>query len=347
MAQPQRQANVHQDELCPPNKRYALMDANKKIDLDNPLVRDKYHNLEDDDMVKSIFNSGRNKEGVGMKVPEWMITDEMKLTENYRMTTSAPRSTNPDVDEGESSAPRKSTVIRLRIPPRRSTQLTPPTPIPTTTEAEDIILQDTIQLSIVEQKSRDELEAKPNVENVEEHLIAEEIEKLVEGTENESPEVEKTVEVQLVNVYEEEEESAEDDYELRRREKRKHELTVNDPPPSSSTTSSSSSELSATQRLLSLFKPKTGRFKRYKSFFDELQGRYGYLFRHLKTRFLARTKFKVLALHLQEVMKESLPKMIQADVAKMIADAVQEEHENLQAEITSQINNAITNHIPS
>ncbi|GKB00744.1 retrovirus-related pol polyprotein from transposon TNT 1-94 [Tanacetum coccineum] len=37
MAQPQRQADVHQDELCPPNKRYGLMDTNKKIDLDNPL----------------------------------------------------------------------------------------------------------------------------------------------------------------------------------------------------------------------------------------------------------------------------------------------------------------------
>ncbi|GKF10785.1 hypothetical protein Tco_0048711 [Tanacetum coccineum] len=37
MAHPQRQADVHQDELCPPNKRYAFMDANKKIDLDNPL----------------------------------------------------------------------------------------------------------------------------------------------------------------------------------------------------------------------------------------------------------------------------------------------------------------------
>ncbi|GKD10798.1 hypothetical protein Tco_1190483, partial [Tanacetum coccineum] len=92
MAQPQRQADVHQDEL----------------------FRDKYHNLEDDDMVKSIFNSGRNKEGVGMKIPEWMITDEMKLTENYQMTTSAPRSPNPDVDEGESSAPWKSTIIRLQ-----------------------------------------------------------------------------------------------------------------------------------------------------------------------------------------------------------------------------------------
>ncbi|GKC74784.1 hypothetical protein Tco_1120667 [Tanacetum coccineum] len=236
MAQPQRQADVHQDELCPPNKRYAFMDANKKIDLDNPLfniaasssvlwiylgqfwhtlkedgskyrlsfmldrkeltltlddfrtifqlpqatnnnhecfvvapkfseiscrccaalstiymltmltcfgkdcttycfvnniyvnyaeflweglhyslehpstlipylrftklivshymtafpeishrVHDKYHNLEDDEMVKSIFNLGKNKAGVGIKILSWMITDEMKLTDHYRM----------------------------------------------------------------------------------------------------------------------------------------------------------------------------------------------------------------------------------------------------------------------
>ncbi|GJT57600.1 hypothetical protein Tco_0992654 [Tanacetum coccineum] len=189
---------------------------------------------------------------------------------------------------------------------------------------------------IVEQKSRDELEAKQNVEKVEEHLIAEEIEKLIEGTKNvenvevdnsishiqndlgtrleprsnkESLEVEKTDDVsQPVNVIEEEDESAEGDYELRRREK----------------------------------------------------GR--------------RKKFHVLALHLQEVMEESLPKMVnsrvkeltktqvsiyvaqrlimerqhsQADVAKMIADAIQQEHENLRVEISLKINNVITNHIPS
>ncbi|GKE50703.1 hypothetical protein Tco_1481961 [Tanacetum coccineum] len=342
MAQPQRQVDVHQDELCPPNKRYALMDANKKIDLDNPLskyrlkivldrkeltltlndfrrifqlpqaidnnherfvvapkfskmvpfflndlgftlelrspsnfkttgliiycfvnnvhvdyakllweelhyllehpstlipyprftklivghymtvhleisirVRNKYHNLEHDKVVKIIFNSGKNKAGVGMKIPSWIISDEMKLTENYRMyaevfgvdvpttqsqpiestqgthrTTSAHRSPNLDVDEGELSAQRKSTVIRLRIPPRRSTRNIPPTPIsttpiPTTAEVEDITLRDTIQLSIVEQKIHDDLEAHQNVEKVKEHLVAEEIEKMVEGTESE------------------------------------------------------------------------------------------------------------------------------------------------------------------
>ncbi|GJT97905.1 hypothetical protein Tco_1093423 [Tanacetum coccineum] len=138
-------------------------------------AHDKYHNLEDDEMIKSIFNSRKNKAGVIMK----MITDEMKLT-----TTSTHRSPNLDVDKGESSTPRKYTIIRHRIPPRRSTGPTPPTPIPTTAKANDRILQDTIQLSLAEQKSYDELEAKQNVQKVEEHLIAEEIEKLIEGTEN-------------------------------------------------------------------------------------------------------------------------------------------------------------------
>nr|GEU81650.1 E-beta-farnesene synthase [Tanacetum cinerariifolium] len=48
-------------------------------------IRDKYHNLEDDEMVKSIFDSGKNKAGVGMKILSWMITDKMKLVKNYRM----------------------------------------------------------------------------------------------------------------------------------------------------------------------------------------------------------------------------------------------------------------------
>ncbi|GJR43513.1 hypothetical protein Tco_1311616 [Tanacetum coccineum] len=239
-------------------------------------VRDKYNNLEHDEMVKSIFNSGKNKAGVRMKIPSWMITDEMKLTKNYGMyakvfvvdvpmtqsqpiestqgthrTTSAPRTPNPNVNEGESSAQRSSTIIKLRIPPRRSTHHTPPTPMPilTAAEVEDMTVQDTIQLSIVEQKSRDDLEAQKNIEKVKEHLAAEEIEKMVEGTENEDadkfvnsildnqndpitrldpesykeiPEVEIILVLQPVNIIKEEDESAEDDYELRIRVKGKH-----------------------------------------------------------------------------------------------------------------------------
>ncbi|GKB63493.1 hypothetical protein Tco_0919679 [Tanacetum coccineum] len=240
----------------------------------------KHHNLDDDMMVKNIFNSGKHKDRVGMKLPSWMITDKMKLIENYRMY---------------------ATVFEVEVPTTQSQ------PIEST------------------QKSHDELEAKQNVQKVEEHLIAEEIEKLVEGAEN-VENVEISAKVQPVNINEVEEESTEDDYELKRRGKVNHveesrstpsSTTIN-PPPSSSTPSSSSSKLklSATNRLLSLFKPKPGCFKRYKSFFDKLQGRYIYLFKHLKIRFMPRKKFNVLAQHLQEIMEESLPTMNSAKKQK-------------------------------
>ncbi|GJT06475.1 retrovirus-related pol polyprotein from transposon TNT 1-94 [Tanacetum coccineum] len=232
-------------------------------------ARDRYHNVADDVMIKNIFNSEKSKGVVGIKIPDWMISDEIKLTENYRLyakvfgvdvpttqsqpieytqgthrTTSAPRTPNLIVAEGESSALRRYTIIKLRIPPRQSTRLTPPTLIPTTDEANDLVLQDTLQVSLAEHKSREELEATQNVKKVKKHLMVEEIKKLVEGTENveenvevassplrnhdnlsnpdtrleprsdkERLEVEKIVDIsQPINVIEEEEESVDDNY---------------------------------------------------------------------------------------------------------------------------------------
>ncbi|GJT48698.1 retrovirus-related pol polyprotein from transposon TNT 1-94 [Tanacetum coccineum] len=434
-------------------------------------ARDMYHNLQDDDIMKNIFNSGRHKDKVGMQIPDWMITEEMKHTEHYRMyaevfgldvpltqsqptestqgthrTPSAPRSPNPKMDEAESSAPKRSTVIRFRLPERRSTRLTPPAPVPTVDKADEMILQDTLQISLAEHKSQEEQEARENVELVNKHLASEEIEKMMEGSENviddslpprndepnipgtrleprsdkESPEVEITndKEVEItnvvipVNVNEEEEEITDEVYELKRREKGKiveesrstpfptpirsprthtnlvssdteklQELTVTD----TQTTSSSRSpntKLSKTNRLLSLFKAKPARFKRYKNFFQELQGRYTYLFEHLKERFLSRKSFDTLADHLQEVMVESLPTMVDThikeqvkkqvpeqvrdqvlvyvaeglilerqktkeEMERMIAKAILQERGNIQAEISSQIQKAIDNQIPS
>nr|GEY55209.1 hypothetical protein [Tanacetum cinerariifolium] len=246
----------------------------------------------------------------------------------------------------------------------RSTRLTLPTPVPTADEADDIILQDTIHLSLVEQKSHEELK---NEDKVKEHLMAEEIEKLVEGTKNveenvkvdsstlkqndnqndlgnrleprrnkESSEVEITAAEQPVNVIEEEEESVEDDYELRRREKGeacRGGLMVNDPPPSSSIPSSSPKpKLSASQHILSLFKPKTGQS----------------LPKLVDTCVKDLTKTQVPIYVAQGLIMER--QQSQANVVKMvkiIADAIQQECENLRAEISLQINNAISNHIPS
>nr|GEV84327.1 hypothetical protein [Tanacetum cinerariifolium] len=48
-------------------------------------ARDKYHNLKDDDLMKIIFNSKRYKDKVGMKIPDWMISKEMKQTKHYQI----------------------------------------------------------------------------------------------------------------------------------------------------------------------------------------------------------------------------------------------------------------------
>ncbi|GJW54630.1 hypothetical protein Tco_0098715 [Tanacetum coccineum] len=179
-------------------------------------------------------------------------------------------------------------------------------------------------------------------------------------SDKESPEVEITndEEVEItnvvipVNVNEEEEEITDEVYELKRREKGKiveesrstpfptpirsprihtdlvssdteklQELTVTD---TTLTPSSSSlnTKLSTTNRLLSLFKAKPARFKRYKSFFQELQGRYGYLFEHLRAKFLSRKSFDTLADHLQEVMVELLPTMVDKHIKEQVEKQV-------------------------
>ncbi|GKB40106.1 hypothetical protein Tco_0885048 [Tanacetum coccineum] len=131
-------------------------------------------------------------------------------------------------DTPKSSAPKRSTMIHFRLPERRSTRLTPPVQVPTVEKEDEMILQDTLQVSLAKHKSREEQEARENVELVNKHLASEEIEKLVEGSENviddslppkndepqipdtrleprsdkESPEVEKTndEEVKVTNV---------------------------------------------------------------------------------------------------------------------------------------------------
>ncbi|GJX27935.1 hypothetical protein Tco_0236014 [Tanacetum coccineum] len=197
MAQPQRQTDVHQDEFCPPNKRYALMDSNKKMDLDNPFTW----------IYSGRFWHTLKEDGSKYRLSFMLVRKELTLTlDDFRTIFQMPQATDNN-HEHFIAAP-----------------------------------------NLAEQKSHDEDEAKQNVQKVEEHLIAEEIEKLVEGTENvenvevdsstlrqnetqndpgtrlepksnkESPEVEITAEVQPVIINEEEEGSAKDDYELKRRE---------------------------------------------------------------------------------------------------------------------------------
>ncbi|GKF22620.1 hypothetical protein Tco_0074942 [Tanacetum coccineum] len=47
-------------------------------------LNEPYHRVDNDKVVKLIFNS-RKRKGLGMMIPEWMLTDEMKHTKHYKL----------------------------------------------------------------------------------------------------------------------------------------------------------------------------------------------------------------------------------------------------------------------
>ncbi|GJS54746.1 retrovirus-related pol polyprotein from transposon TNT 1-94 [Tanacetum coccineum] len=222
------------------NKLPMYCDSKSAIAIScNPVQhsRTKHINIRvaKDEIVKSIFYFRKNKEGKGMRIPDSMLIEEMKLTRHYQMyvsvfgvdvpttqsqliestqgthrTLSAPRTPHPATTPGKSSAPRKPIVIRFR----GRSQPNPETLIPTS----------------------DELDI-TNLEEATQHLVDEEIETMVEGTKNmdedefmneifydqkdpntileskshkESLEVKKSVDILIIND-DEEEESAGDE----------------------------------------------------------------------------------------------------------------------------------------
>ncbi|GJU27454.1 retrovirus-related pol polyprotein from transposon TNT 1-94 [Tanacetum coccineum] len=129
------------------------------------------------------------------------------------------------------------------------------------------------------------------------------------------------------------------------------ELTVTHPTPSSG---SSAPKLTKTNRLLSLIKAKPNRFKRYKSFFHELQGRYGYLLPISRIGSCLRTSVIKLADNLHDFCgnatslvdsgKENDREETKDNLAKPILART---WLRMQATLSSQIQNAIDNAIPS
>ncbi|GKB25857.1 hypothetical protein Tco_0865258 [Tanacetum coccineum] len=490
MAQQPRQTYVHQDELCPPNKRYALMDANKKVDLDNPLCPNESKFLANiiqnhhlrfciaassseltlilDDFINIFHLPQANDNNHDHFVPppkfsemvsfyknELGFTLELKTTSNFKTTGL--------MKPWQTLCKMFSKCLTTRVtgwdqPPLQIMQMVycfvnnihvdyaellwegfhyslihPTTLIPYPRFTKLIVSHYMTTHPDISKRARDRyhnldddelvknifnsrkhkdkilfkyvllnkkvVKSLQNVKMVKEHMVAEEIEKLVKGPENvrrtevddstlrqddtiidpdtrleprsdkESLEVEITGEVTPVNVNEEEEDPVVDGHELKRRAKGKHvEETRNSPTPtpirsprnsnliSSDTeklqelteyipTSSSYTPSSAKNCLLSLLKSKTKtrRFARYRTLFAQ----YGYWFEHLKRTFLPRTKFHELADFLQQVMEDSLPMMVDTRFTKLLKAQVPQERANLQAEISSQINNVITNQIPS
>ncbi|GKF00388.1 hypothetical protein Tco_0023738, partial [Tanacetum coccineum] len=167
--------NVHPGKLCPLNKRYDLMDANKKVDLEHVIgiyngaediikFQDNWSSAAMANVMKDILqmlNNTCNSMGSTAVADNANDSQPTESTQGTHRTPNAPRSPNPNKEAAESSAPRRSTMIHLCIPERRSIRLTPPAPVPNVDKADEMILQDILQ-----------------------HLASEEIDKMVEGQEN-------------------------------------------------------------------------------------------------------------------------------------------------------------------
>ncbi|GJR01186.1 hypothetical protein Tco_0524170 [Tanacetum coccineum] len=277
-------------------------------------ARDAYHNLQDDDIMKNIFNSGRNKNKVGMS----------ETSMGMHRTPSAPRSPNSTTETTES--------------------------MPSAEKANEMILQDMIQVSLAEHKSREEQEARENVALVYEHLAAKEIEKLVEDHENEKeeettkkikvepdkdiPMVDVTNIVIPVNVDDEEDEITDEVFELRRRVKRKNvEETRISPIPSPTRSPRNLSTLvsSDTEKLqeLTVTQPTPS----------------SEVMEQVKKEVPVQVRDQVPVYLAEGLILER--KTTKEETKRLISKAILQERGRMQAHISSQIQNAIDNGIPS
>nr|GEV41181.1 DNA-directed RNA polymerase II subunit RPB2 [Tanacetum cinerariifolium] len=222
--------------------------------------------------------------------------------------------------------PVKEILLKLNLPNHSTFKDGGEAPVPVVDKADEMILQDTLQVSLDEHKSRQEQEARENVALVDEYLAYVEIEKMVKGKENVindssiprndehnilgtrleprskkvSLEVEVTNVVIPVNVYDDEEEenkTTDEVYELKRKEKGKIlEESRNTPFPTP--------------------------IRSFRIHTDLLQGRYEYLFEHLRARFMPRKSFAILSNHLHDAMAESLPTMVDKHVKEQVPEQV-------------------------
>ncbi|GJV30392.1 hypothetical protein Tco_1386840 [Tanacetum coccineum] len=172
------------------------------------------------------------------------ISFRKKQEQRECKTTSAPRSPNPAMEPAES--------------------------MPTAEKADEMILQDMIQVSLVEQKSHKEQEVRENVALVAQHLAAEEIEKLLNS-----------LEMFIL--------------------------------PQSSQNQSSFS-------IIDQAKPSIKKIYRlsFMTYKDDMV----YLFAHLKKRFMPWTSSDQLADNLHDVMMETLPSLVKEKVMKQVKKEV-------------------------
>nr|GEW41217.1 hypothetical protein [Tanacetum cinerariifolium] len=246
-----------------------------------------------------------------MKILDWMISEEMKQTEHYRMYAEVFRIDVPLTQ----SQPTESTQGTHKTPSApRSTRLTPPAPVPMVDKADELLLQDTLQMVEGQESVVDESSIPKNVEP---NILGTRLEP---RSDMESPEVEFIDVVIPVNVYDEEEEEdkiIDEVYELKRREK----------------------WMNVEESRITPFPTPIRSLRIHTDL--ELQGCYGYLFEHLRAKFTPRKSFVTLADHLHEAMADSLPTMIDKHIKEKVP-----EQQAIANDIPSQVDVSVRSYLP-
>ncbi|GKF05018.1 hypothetical protein Tco_0035686, partial [Tanacetum coccineum] len=252
------------------------------------------------------------------------------------------------------------------------------TPILTADQIDVDKLDKATRVSIATARSIEDYEAQQADKKVEEHVLEEDVEKIVEGEDidminsqeypdtridlgshKESSKVKKDVDVVMIDK-EVDEESVDD---ALIRKKGKGSLEIMDTPlgtptrsPITHTDSLSSNkeklkELTASKPTSSSSKPKTDRSKHIKGAIARMSRRY-----------VEETLKEVVPMMVDETtnenMKKNLPRMVvegirlerektKADIASMVAEAVRKEHERTRAELSLQVTNDVATNVPS
>ncbi|GJW44127.1 hypothetical protein Tco_0072926 [Tanacetum coccineum] len=142
--------------------------------------------------------------GRGMRIPKWLLTEEMKQTKDYK----PPRLPNPQEQQGESSAPKKPIIFRIL----KRKQPDPKTTIHTAEQIDITNLDEATQVSIATANIIEGYEAQQAVKKVDEHLIDANIKnqedldtRIDPKSHKESPEAKKVAEIVSVDENVEEE----------------------------------------------------------------------------------------------------------------------------------------------
>ncbi|GJU51232.1 hypothetical protein Tco_1220787 [Tanacetum coccineum] len=135
-------------------------------------IEEDYHSIKDDIPLVSVYTT-RNVLVRGMLIPDAFLTEEIYATDDFK-------GKKRKQSVGESSSLRKSHKITIR----KEKQRTPSNPPPSDDRERDEIAEATL-LSITLHKTALAAEAQENIAKVQEKLAEEEIEKMVEGEEDE------------------------------------------------------------------------------------------------------------------------------------------------------------------